>query len=82
MSWLKQKEIGCEVYYPIPLHLQPCFQDLGYRKGDFPVSEAVAGDSLALPIYPELTPPMIRFVAQSVTANIRAHVDLSSSSAV
>jgi len=54
-TYLKSKDIPTAVYYPLPLHKQTCFSDLGYKEGDFPVSERAAEEVLALPIYPELT---------------------------
>lgn len=63
---LKEQGIGSEVYYPLPLHLQPCFADLGYNKGDFPVSEKLAGESLALPVHAEIAAEDIDHIADVI----------------
>jgi dTDP-4-amino-4,6-dideoxygalactose transaminase len=65
-QYLKQQGIGTEVYYPLPLHLQPCYADLGYQQGDFLISEKLAAESLALPVYGELAAEDIDHVCETI----------------
>jgi dTDP-4-amino-4,6-dideoxygalactose transaminase len=71
-AWLAARDIGTEIYYPVPLHQQQCFGYLGYRDGDFPESERAARETLALPVFPELEPAQIEFVVASVREFYRA----------
>jgi dTDP-4-amino-4,6-dideoxygalactose transaminase len=65
-AWLKKAGIDTEIYYPLPLHLQECFGYLGHHKGDFPESERAAEETLALPVYPELSDAQAEYVVNSV----------------
>ncbi len=63
---LKSQGIGSAIYYPVPLHLQPCFSHLGYRPGRLPESERAAGEVLSLPVYPELTRGQLDCVIETI----------------
>ncbi|MCL4549972.1 MAG: DegT/DnrJ/EryC1/StrS family aminotransferase [Bacteroidetes bacterium] len=67
LDFLRRKEIGCDIYYPVPFHRQECFDYLKCNDADYPVSNNASENSLALPIYPELTNEQIKFVVDSIS---------------
>lgn len=66
MEHLKRHGVGTKVYYPIPLHRQECFADLGYKEGEFPESERAANETFALPAYPELSETQQAYVVETI----------------
>jgi dTDP-4-amino-4,6-dideoxygalactose transaminase len=66
VAHLKANDVGCSIYYPVPLHLQQCYADLGYSEGDLPQAERAAGEVLSIPVYPELTDEMAGYVVEKV----------------
>ncbi len=70
-DYLGKQGVGCNIYYPKSLHMQPCFADLGYARGAFPVAEKACEEVLALPIFPELTDGQMERVAETVLAFYR-----------
>ena len=65
-KFLTENEIGNEIYYPMPFHLQECFADLKYKEGDFPEAEEACKTSLAIPVFPELTKDQQQFVVDKI----------------
>jgi len=70
-GWLSNRGVGTEIYYPLPLHLQDCFKDLGYKRGDFPESERAAEEALAIPVYPELGATAQAYVVETINSFYR-----------
>ncbi len=70
-AYLQENGVGCAVYYPLSLHLQPCFKAFGGKPGDCPVSEKISGEILALPIYPESTSSMREYTVAKISAFLK-----------
>jgi len=66
-SFLGENNVSTEIYYPLPLHIQDCYLSLGYKKGDLPESEKAADETIALPVFPELTTDQLEYVVATIT---------------
>lgn len=73
-KYLSEKEIGTEIYYPVPFHRQECFANLNCNDADFPVSNKAASDTIALPIFPELTEAQLKFVVDSIAEFLKSNI--------
>ena len=67
-TYLKENGVDTMIYYPLPLHIQPVFESLGYKLGDFPNAEKAANEALSLPMFPELKEEQQRFVVEKIAA--------------
>lgn len=72
-AYLQERGVATGIHYPLPIHLQPGYRDLGYNKGDFPVTEGYAEQILSLPMYAELTPASIEYVAEAIRTSVSEH---------
>jgi dTDP-4-amino-4,6-dideoxygalactose transaminase len=70
-AYLTERGVGTEIYYPVPLHMQTCFKDLGHHQGDFPESERAAQEALAIPVYPELRETAQIYVVETIASFYR-----------
>jgi dTDP-4-amino-4,6-dideoxygalactose transaminase len=70
MAVLQANDIGCGIHYPVPLHEQEAYADLGYAKGTFPIAEKVASELVSLPMFPALTHAQIRFGVEPLNATV------------
>lgn len=68
---MQEAGIGVGIHYPIPVHLQKCFAELGYKPGDFPVAERIAAEEMTLPLFPEITPAQIQTVVEALATILR-----------
>jgi dTDP-4-amino-4,6-dideoxygalactose transaminase len=75
-AYLKTYGISSEIYYPLPLHLQECFSDMGFKSGDFPQSERAAKETLSLPIYPELSEDMLSRIVDTSVEFLKLHENI------
>jgi dTDP-4-amino-4,6-dideoxygalactose transaminase len=82
MDYLKERGVATGLHYPIPIHLQPAYAELGYKAGDFPITEAYAETILSLPIFPELDDDKVAYVVDAIRDYYTANPDKMFAAAV